>query len=467
MGVVWVVGGLMIALGPSAVVLWRQVYPNNGPVQVTRVAINWLIRDWRPLRTLGVLMCLAVAGWQFYLESEPRLDPQVNDTVRGAERAVDAWLAARLEPAARLTIIAVALTTAGLLAWRSGPIWRWVVRQVRQVFALDVDDQVAFGDKDGYGPFTALATFALAQGAALTVVARGEERVWLVLAIYAVAVAFTVRWIQAQLAAVKSQPPAAGSAAPLAAIVPPAKGPPAPAGAWTTRRAYDRPTITYGRWTQGWTLVLAVVLIYLGTQGLLPNQTRRTAFLKDDIPVDFNSVQNRRQGALAPRGDQAAREQFDVWVRWLAEGDELYARARKAEPAAPVEQKVAGKQNQPPQPDRRLIWVEQRADFQQFYKSFTARLTYATDKIELRERVAFLVRRDAGSPRPIYRQVQFRPNRDGGASDIFEVTEPNPDEILVILVYVRSKEKLFTLDRVREFDIKVVRYKTADDPSAP
>lgn len=100
------------------------------------------------------------------------------------------------------------------------------------LFAYDAD-HVAYGDKDGYGPFTALASFALAQGAALTAVAKGEDRTGLVLFIYAVAVTLTVLWIRSMLAAVKEQPAVEGQVV-----------------ADTPLRAYDRPSITYGRWAQ-------------------------------------------------------------------------------------------------------------------------------------------------------------------------------------------------------------------------
>jgi hypothetical protein len=45
--------------------------------------------------------------------------------------------------------------------------------------------KLPFSEKEGYSVFNALATFALAQAAALTAVARGEEHKLLVIGIYA------------------------------------------------------------------------------------------------------------------------------------------------------------------------------------------------------------------------------------------------------------------------------------------
>jgi hypothetical protein len=250
--------------------------------------------------------------------------------------------------------------------------------------------------KDGYSAFNALATFALAQGAALTVVAKGEGREGLVLTIYAAAVFLTVLWIRAMLCSER-----------LEIIGNPPRN--------TTYRAYDKPSIRYGRWTLTWTLVVGLVMLFLGYNQLLPNQTRRVAFLpKGTIECEVWLMLDRLQ-ETAKGNTRREQRSLGQWVTWMAEANSSDAK-------------------------KRLLWIEQKTDFKDNYKTFFAKLEYAREQYELGDRVAFLVSPSIGYNPPVYRQLSFRLD-DKRFTDFLEVFEPNPNDYLLIIAVITHKER--------------------------
>jgi len=263
------------------------------------------------------------------------------------------------------------------------------------LLAVAVDDRVpTYGDKDGYGPFTALATFALAQGAALTAVAKGEHRTGLVLTLYAVAVAVTVFWIWTMLRAVKAQAPVGG------------------VGPVTDVRAYDRPTITYGRWAQSWTLLLALVLVYLGIQGLLPNQTTREPYNGGNLFLDSKGPDAVRE--LYYRGGKSW---FDRFLKWDLDG-------------------------------KQLTWFEQREPFTAFYTPF--RMTFVpSGQFTGDEFQVFLARREPGDPGFQLREVAYI-GSEGGRT--FDIVGADRDDFVVVIGYARynAKAKPMAFDAAAE-----------------
>ena len=151
-----------------------------------------------------------------------------------------------------------------LRAW-----WNTLVLEIRRTFALDVQE---YGSSDGYSVFIALATFAVAESTALTVVAKGEGQDLVVLWIYAVIVILTGLWIRSMLIVrqVETQE-----------------------GTTTARYPFNESSMRYGRWTLSWTVILGLIMIGLAYLELLPNQTRRTAFLEKDIDCDTLLLQDK------------------------------------------------------------------------------------------------------------------------------------------------------------------------------
>ncbi len=252
----------------------------------------------------------------------------------------------------------------------------------RSLFGYDIDDSADFNtEKDGYSPFNALATFALAQGAALTAVARGEGRDKIVLSIYAIAVVLTICWIRAMLRATKTVP---DGQRPL--------------------RAYDAPTIRYGRWVQLWTLILSVILFVLGTLELLPNQTPRIPYDRGTIWCDAWAIADR------PKVSGGRQGLMDKWIEWLS---------RSAS---------GGRRQQ-------LLWIESKSPFPASYKPFVVTLRCNAD-YAFGERVAFLVKDEPGEYRPTYRQIWFQ---EEGVSTTdhaeLEIIDAARDERVVILTF--------------------------------
>lgn len=242
--------------------------------------------------------------------------------------------------------------------------------------------------KDGYGPFTALATFALAQGAALTAVAKGEGRDTLVLIIYAVAVFVTFIWVLTLLRTRRWEK---------------REGVDAPA--WV--RAYDRPSTVYGRWALVWTVLLGGVLSVLGWLELLPNQTVRVHYNKGEIgcePFTYLDLVSRAG---------SDRIFLEKWIEWIY----------KSTPAAQKQH---------------FMWVEQKSPFPESYKPFEVTLTCNKPYV-LGERVAFLVKVSPGDYRPSYRQLRIADAWNVSAQrSVIDIPDATVGEYVVVLVFVRD-----------------------------
>lgn len=260
-------------------------------------------------------------------------------------------------------------------------------RTINWIFRKDLD-HLPFSERDGYSPFNTLATFALAQGAALTVVAKGEGRDTLVLTIYAVAVLVTLIWIWFMLSAYRLQPDG------------------------TRIRAYDEPTIRYGRFTLFWTIVLGMVMSLLGALGLLPNQSTYVAYKGGDIipnVYEFSEIKGSDR-------DQS----LNKWIGALNDAGAV----KYLEPPA------------------RLVIIEQSGNFGGQYpiKPFRMSLDCDSSKFVFLDRYAFLRSRESATNPFVYRQLEFD---DGDfpatSSASFYVHEARPDERLFVIAYVQLK----------------------------
>jgi hypothetical protein len=225
----------------------------------------------------------------------------------------------------------------------------------------------------------------LAQAAALTAVAREEKYKILVLAIYTGTVFITLVWIILMLRTCRENPTVPG----------------------TVIRAYDYPSIRYGRAVLVWTVILAGVLLYLGKEGLLPNQTPRVAFSAVAIEIDTYNYTD-----WAKKLDDEQRP-MDRWIEKLSQ----------------TARKVTDGEN--------FFIVKQRSPFPESYKSFP--VTLKCDAY-LGARVAFLVRPAEKGYRPTYRQVPFGdPENPELSADTLLLDDPNRGEYLLMLIFARDR----------------------------
>jgi hypothetical protein len=271
---------------------------------------------------------------------------------------------------------------------------RGIRRFVSWLYCKDAD-RYHWGEKDGTSTFSALAGFAVAQGVALTSVAKAEGRDGLVLFIYFVAVLMTAAWIRSMLCQTRKT------------SVPDSND---------RIRVFDESSTRYGRWTLSWIVLVSTIMIILGWLGLLPNQTYREAFLPTTIPVHVKHFSGVAQGELVTvGGTKPERQYLDGWLKWFT--------------------------SEKPNATERLVWIEQKSEFQDHYKSFTARLNYDDTKYQLMQRTAFLVGSDEGSARPLFRQMRFEPSDTTNwiPTNRIEIAAPNPGESLVILAYAKPK----------------------------
>ncbi len=272
---------------------------------------------------------------------------------------------------------------------------RFVMPILRRAYGFDLDEDSGDGarlrfspDNNGLSAFNALATFALAQGAALTAVARGEGRDALVLSIYAITVAITLWWIISMLRATRRDVSLGQQQNELI-------------------RAYDRPSIRYGRWTLTWTFVLVAILFVLGWLELLPNQTHRVAYDKGGIVCDTKTAQQRMQMAGADRAT------LDKWIEWIGRSSRVYS-------------------------EEQCFWVKQKSPFEKSYKRFALDL-HCDKRYVFGERVAFLVSNTPDDGRPTYRQLRFR-GQGFSATNVatLDVEDANKGESIVILLFARD-----------------------------
>jgi hypothetical protein len=239
--------------------------------------------------------------------------------------------------------------------------------------------------KDGYGPFGALGTFALAQGAALTAVAKGEGRDALVLGIYAFAVIFTIVWIRQLLRA-----EVGGDAGPVL--------------------AFETTSHYFGRWTLGWTLFLSLIMLVLGWMGLLPNQNWR---------ADYSSNGAIKCEALSAdakllRSAGVSDQLMNSWISWIGE------------------RKLSS-------PGQRFLWIQSKSEFPGSYKPFVADVVFAS-RYKPQEMVAFLLKKDTPASSPTYRQIAFRLGSDGQMTNTLDVVDPNKGEWVVVLAFAIDNE---------------------------
>jgi hypothetical protein len=270
--------------------------------------------------------------------------------------------------------------------------------------------------KDGTSAFIALASFALAQGGALTVVAKGEGREAIVLTIYGITVAMTVVWI---IVLLRSQIPG------------------------TNLLAYDSTSLRYGRFTLLWNILLAVIMVVLAYYRLLPNQTNRTAYL-GRIDSDSFMLASKRDDALAMlTKDIAIRNDLQMWVAWLIdlEGQTQSVASSAAQPIT-----------------QRFVWIEQRERFQSYYKDVAAKITYDRERFRMSDRVAFLVGPGDDSLHPRYRPVLFR-RESGMFADTLDIPAPDPNDSLIVIARVESKDGGAVTDDVKQFKIAVTNAK--------
>jgi|GEM_PF-2189103 len=287
--------------------------------------------------------------------------------------------------------------------------WRSLVADrppLRWLYAHDLDGRV-FGANNGYGPFTTLATFALGQGAALATMAKAQYES-LALALYALASLLTVLWINAMLRATE--------------------------GSEGRLRAFDRPSIRYGRWVMSWTLLLVVVLALMANLRLLPFQTRRApvdaamVFHADAQKLSLRAPQEKAGGTAYDRD----KKYMDAWLTWMTGSEHLGAA-------------------------KQLYWIEQTGTFGQDFQTYTAELKPRSTEITIMQPVAFLVRRGSDAYRPVYRQIPLALTGDG-ESDRLIIEEPNRDEFLVVIAYLRRADgKLF--DAKEPIEVSIVRSK--------
>ena len=246
-----------------------------------------------------------------------------------------------------------------------------------------------FHDKDGYSPFSALAGFALAQAAALTVVARSEEYKWLVLSIYGGSVFLIVVWIAAMLLATRRITPE-GQRVPILV------------------RAYDEPSIKYGRWVMIWNLIVTCVLVILAINDLLPNQTRQVHFAATEIKCDAFDFSIDWEPISSP-----LQKKMDRWIQELASK----ARAKSKEA---------------------FFLVKQMTAFQDFYKPFAVDVE-CNQTFYLGIRTAFVVTPSLVGYQPTYRQLAFRKmDNNKTSSDTLDVTDAKRGDYLLVLLFARD-----------------------------
>lgn len=272
---------------------------------------------------------------------------------------------------------------------------RWLSRGIGWLAGWDLDEGRGYTcsipfhkQKDGYSPFNALATFALAQGAALTAVAKGEGHDRLVLCIYAAIVLGTIAWIIRMLRATKWEAEE-GTAA------------------QKKMRAYDQPSIAYGRIVLAWTVFIGVLMSILGWMNLLPNQTTRIEYNKGAIACEPFTGTERTSRA----GGHVAR--MDKWIDWIERG----TNSSKGE---------------------QFIWLEQKTPFPESYKPFALDLI-CNSSFVFYDPVAFLIKQPEGDYKPTYRQLEFRKVvAPVGHLATVDVPDANKGEYIVILLFARD-----------------------------
>ena len=273
-------------------------------------------------------------------------------------------------------------------------------------------------NRDATNLFIALASFALAESTALTVVARDDDKQWLVLLIYVIVVCFTIVWIGCML--------------------------------WVGHRGprgekFNQTSLWYGWITLFWNILLAGIMVALACFRLLPNQTSRRFLPLDEITVKPAFPGDRMLDELE-RDSGIRLTNYEAWMTL----------GQSAETGGTKEKDGYSKS---------VVWLVQLESFDEHFRSTRFKIDVAGDivaidapscggivsgeasanggkqHIRIIRRAAFLVRVDPRNRNPIFRQLPFSEKGNGLGCD-FLLIEPNPAERLVVLLEVRHKADL-------------------------
>ncbi|MGK2910550.1 MAG: hypothetical protein ACSLE1_12235 [Sphingobium sp.] len=300
-----------------------------------------------------------------------------------------------------------------VMKWLCVDLWCLLWRVLLWVLGFGIKTPYS-PTKEGYSAFVALAGFAVAQGVALTAVAKGEDRERIVICIYVVMVLLTLAWTSFMLRRRRAE-----------AIGTPAK--------YRVRRAFDRPSTQFGRWTFGWISMIGIIMFLLGANKLLPNQKYRESFTAKDIPASVMYLNEKLAKSKTMSPNQ---ESFDNWISWI----------KKAYP---------NNDNS----TERIIWIEQNVAFDKSHDSFALDLSYKSVSFDIESRVAFLVTPDSTSSKPMYRQIKFRTDNEGRVSNTLDVTEPNSREYVAIMLVLQGKGGTVVPMDMSPFEFKLLASK--------
>jgi hypothetical protein len=274
-----------------------------------------------------------------------------------------------------------------------------------KLWTLDYDSQYPFSaTREGYGAFTSLAGFAVAQSVALTAVAKDEDST-LVILIYLFSVLATIAWIWWMLRRLREEQI---GTPPLSTVV----------------RAYDRPSIQYGRCTLAWTFFVALIMFALWVKGLLPNQTPRVPFDRsgeEACSVMYIDSVKPRDYLQDLGGTPQEREPLGIWIKWFKEKEENQKKKRMVT----------------------TVFVKQKQDFKKRYMPFAAKIRCNDAKYRFGDRLCYVMKPDQNSIRPIFRQLAFRQATAlGPILETFDIPYADPGESLLLVLEIAAKPVL-------------------------
>jgi hypothetical protein len=232
------------------------------------------------------------------------------------------------------------------------------------------------GEADRTGMFAALAGFALAQGVALTAVAKGEGRDWIVISIYVAVVIFSYLWTRQVLLTGEKE------------------------------AFFDTTTLIQARYTLAWIICLGSVMTALGMYSLLPNQKWRELYRKTGAITCTTVRANNYASNDADADIQKARK----WIKWASSDTSL-----------------------------ETYWIESAAGFDASYRTFDVLVDHV-NRFQINDLVAFLRRQDTPASLPTYRQLTVRePTTVNGGWSI-TVENPNLGDHVVIICKAKDAE---------------------------
>jgi len=262
-----------------------------------------------------------------------------------------------------------------------GFVWLLLYTFVRKVLKGRVD-RLLCGDPifndgadDHAGIYATLAGFALAQGAALTAVAKGEGRDLLVIGVYVIIVGFTYAW--ARMFTVLGD------------------------------QKFTESTLIQSRFTLAWILFLASIMFVLGTFGLLPNQTWRQLYNRTGNITCLTAPAR----VYATTTDQE-QQLMHKWIKWASSA------------AAPESQQT-------------VLLVETGAGFEGDFRTFVATIE-CLERFEIVEVVAFLRTQDSPAEQPDYQQLRITEPAAGEKWRV-TIADPNKRDKVVLLCVVEDR----------------------------